>query len=236
MKLLLLASLLLPTVTSLNVASHISDRPKESASCNPQIRQPTGYLFPQFVQGTVYFRNGTKRTAKLNYHFRHGGVQFVDAQADTLLVTGKHLIDHVEMGGRKFFLTDTYSDMELITSEAVRLAVRMQPQPAGNGLSHSGQHFSASAGNAASGLLISNQGGNFQWENNASGQAWTLKSTYFLVDRNRVAHRASRRAFMTVFARGKREVGRYLREHRVDFANADDLQQLLHFCNNLPSR
>ncbi|ACT93292.1 hypothetical protein [Dyadobacter fermentans] len=85
MKLLLLASLLLPTVTPLDVAPHVGDLPKESASCNPQIRQPTGYLFPQFVQGTVYFRNGTKRPAKLNYHFRHGGVQFVDAQADTLL-------------------------------------------------------------------------------------------------------------------------------------------------------
>lgn len=202
--------------------------------CNAQAERPGAYLFPGFVKGMVHFRNGTKRTALLNYHRMGGQVQFLNPQADTLLFTGKYLIDYVEIGERRFFLTENHSDMEVIDAAGhIFLAARMQPEPAGNNLSHSGQHFSASEGSAAHALMVSNHGGNFQWENNASGNRWQVKTTYFLIDQNRVVHPASRRAFMAVYARNRRQLARYLRENRVDYGNADDLQTLLGFCNSL---
>lgn len=202
------------------------------AAGNVQEKHSAAYLFPTFMKGTVHFRNGTKRDALLNYHCRDGQMQFLNQRADTLWFTGKYLIDYVEVGERRFVLTEDHSDMEVIgTHGLVLLAARTQPEPAGNGLSHSGQHFSASEGNASRALMVSNQGGHFQWENNASGYQWRLRTTYFLIDRNRVVHPASRRAFLRVYGRNRRQLTRYLRENRTDFANARDLQKLMAFCD-----
>lgn len=230
MKTLLLASVLIHQILFLNVPLNVTC----SAAGSEQGKQSAAYLFPDFVKGMVYFRNGTKREALLNYHFQGGQMQFLNPQADTLLFTGKYLIDYVELGGRRFVLTEAHSDMEVISTPGqVMLAARTQPEPAETGLSHSGQHFSASEGNASRPLMVSNQGGHFQWENNASGQRWRVKTTYFLIDQNRVAHPASRKSFLHVYGRNRRQVARYLRENRIDFGNAGDLQRLLGFCANL---
>lgn len=235
MKTLLLVSLLfqqtLPVNASLNARHQAFGGFK-----NAQEEGQGAYLFPAFVKGTVYFRNGTKRTALLNYHRLGGQMQFLNPETDTLLFTGKYLVDYVEIGERKFLLSDKHSDMEVIGEAGrVLLAAGMQPGPAGNKLSHSGQHFSASEGNAAHALMVSNNGGNFQWENNASGHRWQVKTTYFLIDQNRIVYPASRRAFLAVFARNRRPLARYLRENRIDFGNAEDLQKLLGFCESLTS-
>jgi hypothetical protein len=230
MKILLLASLLVHNLSHLNAqVANTHDFSSVSTSQNA-----TPYLFPDFVKGMVYFRNGTKREARLNYHFADGQVRFLSSRADTLVFTGKYLVDHIVMGGRTFLLTDTHSDMEAIeTAGNTVLAVRRQPGLVGDHLSHSAQQFSASAASTPSGLMVSNNGGHFQWENNSSGQLWRLKSTYFLVDQNKIVHPASRRAFIKVYARYRRQVTRYLRENRVDFANGNDLRKLLTFCGGL---
>lgn len=230
MKTLLLASVLIHQSLFLNVPLNVTGH----AAASEQGKQSAAYLFPDFVRGMVYFRNGTKREALLNYHFQGGQMQFLNPQADTLLFTGKYLIDYVELGGRRFVLTESHSDMEVISAPGqVMLAARTQPEPAGSSLSHSGQHFSALEGNTSRPLMVSNQGGHFQWENNASGQRWRVKTTYFLIDQNRVAHPASRKSFLHVYGRNRRQVARYLRENRIDFGHAGDLQRLLGFCTNL---
>lgn len=235
MKTLLLATLLLDQTLRVNAPLDVARRSDVPAIAGTQ-GERGAYLFPVFVKGTVCFRNGTKRVALLNYHRLGGQMQFLNPNADTLLFTGKYLIDYVEIGERRFLLTEKYSDMELIGAPGrVLLAARMQPEPAGNNLSHSGQHFSASEGNAAHALMVSNNGGNFQWENNASGHRWQVKTSYFLIDQNRIVHPASRRAFMTVYARNRRQLARYLRENRIDFGHGEDLQRLLGYCNSIAS-
>jgi hypothetical protein len=234
MKTVLLASLLIHQTMAANVPLKVALHATAPASENAQGKQSAAYLFPAFVKGTVHFRNGTKREALLNYHRQGGQMQFLNPQADTLLFTGKYLIDYIAIGERRFVLTETHSDMEVIGGqERVLLAARTQPEPAGNSLSHSGQHFSASEGNSSHALMVSNQGGHFQWENNAPGHRWRVKTTYFLIDQNRIVHPVSRRAFLHVYGRNRRQLARYMRENRIDFGNADDLQKLLGFCSGL---
>ena len=218
----------------MNAPLNVACRDASPVRENAQEKKSAAYLFPAFVKGVVYFRNGTKREALLNYHCQDGQMQFLNPRADTLLFTGKYLIDYVEIGDRRFVLTETHSDMEVIGEGGrARLAARTQPEIAGNSLSHSGQHFSASEGNAAQVQMVTNQGGHVQWQNNASGHRWQMKTTYFLIDQNRVAHPASRRVFLHVYGRNRRQLTRYLRENRIDFGHAEDLQQLFSFCSSL---
>lgn len=233
MKTVLLASLLIQSL-SMNTPLNAAGRGATPAGENAQEKKFASYLFPAFVKGVVHFRNGTKQEALLNYHCQDGQMQFLNPRADTLLFTGKYLIDYVEIGERRFVLTEAHSDMEVIGMTAkARLAARTQPEIAGNSLSHSGQHFSASEGNATQVQMVTNQGGQVQWQNNASGHRWRMKTTYFLIDQNRVVHPASRRAFLHVYGRNRRQLTHYLRGNRVDFHHAGDLQKLLGFCDSL---
>lgn len=232
MRTLPLAALLLLSNTLLN--EPLNAAPATGHPICTHGERYAAYLFPGFTKGMVYFRNGTSRGVLLNYHFHGGQMQFLNPHADTLLFTGKYLIDYVEVGERRFVLTETHSDMEVIGAAGrVMLAALTQPEPTGSSLSHSGQHFSASEGNAPRALMVSNQGGHFQWENNASGGRWRMKTTYFLIDQNRIVHPASRRAFLHVYGRNRRQVTRYMRDNHIDFGNAIDLQRLLGFCNGL---
>ncbi|MET7257672.1 hypothetical protein [Dyadobacter fermentans] len=234
MKTVLFVFLLIPTL-SMNAPLDVT-WPAGRAARENQEKTSAAYLFPSFVKGMVYFRNGTKREAFLNYHCQDGQMRFLNPRADTLLFTGKYLIDYIEVEDRRFVLTDTHSDMEVIGEGGrARLAARTQPEIAGNSLSHSGQHFSASEGNAGQVQMVTNQGGLVQWQNNASGQRWRMKTSYFLIDQNRVVHATSRRAFLHVYGRNRRQLTRYLRENRVDFGHADDLQRLFGFCSSLAS-
>ncbi|MDR6808673.1 hypothetical protein J2Y45_005885 [Dyadobacter sp. BE34] len=235
MKTVLFVSLLISTL-SMNAPLNVAWPTPVPARENAQEKKSVAYLFPAFVKGVVYFRNGTKSEAFLNYYYQDGQMRFLNPRADTLLFTGKYLIDYVAIGDRRFVLTDTHSDMEVIGEGGrVRLAARTQPEIAGNSLSYSGQHFSASEGNAAQVQMVTSQGGHVQWQNNASGHRWRMKTSYFLIDQNRVVHAASRRAFLHVYGRNRRQLTRYLRENRIDFGHADDLQRLFGFCSSLTS-
>lgn len=233
MRTVLLASLLIQSL-SMNAPLNHGCRVVAPASENAQEKKFAGYLFPAFLKGVVHFRNGTKQEALLNYHCQDGQMQFLNPRADTLLFTGKYLIDYIEIGKRRFVLTEAHSDMEVIGAAGkARLAARTQPETVGNGLSYSGQHYSASEGNAAHVQMVSNQGGHVQWESNASGQRQRIKTTYFLIDQNRVVHPASRRAFLHVYGRNRRQLTHYLRGNHIDFNHAGDLQKLLGFCDSL---
>nr|WP_295923377.1 hypothetical protein [uncultured Dyadobacter sp.] len=235
MKMLLLPLMLMNTPGDLP-GPHCNTEIIEADHPQTSLRSSQIYRYPEFINGTVYFANGTKRPAKLNYNYQHGQVQFIGPLADTLLVTGKAYIDRVEMEGKVFFLSDAHGDMEAIERFGnVYLGERMQPEAIGTKLSHSGQRFSASNGSTSSSLLVSNQGGHFQWENNATGQSWSVRASYFLIDRNRVYRTATRRNFLTVYGRHKREVNRFLRDNKVNFKNAADLRKLLIFCEGLAS-
>lgn len=234
MKTLLVVLFLLPQMGQVSVPLKVAQCAVAADSNLATLKQPAAYLFPEFTNGTVYFRNGTRCRARLNYHLGDGHMRFLSPSSDTLLFTGKYLIDFVQIAERRFILTDDHSDMELMGIPGrVALAARTRPEPVGNSQSHSGQHYSASEGDRPPALMVSNHGGNFQWENNASGHRWPMRTTYFLIDQNRIVHPASRRAFMAVYARHKRQLALYLRERRTDFGNLDDLQVLLDFCNTL---
>lgn len=193
------------------------------------------YMFRHFKKATVRFRNGTRTEALVNYHYLDGQLRFLNPGGDTLVFTAKYLIDRVEASGRTFLLTENL-DMEVIAvSGRFQLAMSVRPEARGTRLSHSGQQFSASMGNTVPGsLMVTNQDGQFQWQNNAPGHDWGVKTSFFLIDQNKITHRASRRSFMKVFSRERRRVARFIRENRVDFRREADLQTLLVFCGGLP--
>ncbi|MHA4739274.1 hypothetical protein [Dyadobacter sp. MSC1_007] len=195
------------------------------------------YRFPEFVNGTVYFTSGRSRTARLNYNYRHGLIEFIDSHQDTLVFTGKHLMDRVEIGRTVFFLNEENGDMEQIGRyDGVILAQKTRPEIVGDKLHYSGQRFSASSTVQPSSLFVGTSGWGVQWQNNSFGESYRVKSSYYLIDGNRAFHEASKSNVMKIYGRYKGAVKTYLSDNKVDFRNHEDLHKLLSFCATLADR
>jgi|GEM_PF-1200587 len=61
------------------------------------------YEYPAFEPGVVYFKNGRRSAAKLNYNFVHEEILFITGANDTLTITNPDEVKYVSIGNRQFY-------------------------------------------------------------------------------------------------------------------------------------
>ena len=66
------------------------------------------YYFPEFTKGQVFFRDGTKATAKLNYTRIFDQMLFIDTKGDTLAVANEKTIKFIAVGQDTFYYSEGY--------------------------------------------------------------------------------------------------------------------------------
>ena len=66
------------------------------------------YRYPQFKNGTVSFFNASPATAKLNYNFQLGEVQFLNLTGDTLSLANEQTIKQIQIGDNIFYYDVAY--------------------------------------------------------------------------------------------------------------------------------
>ncbi|WP_159472556.1 hypothetical protein [Dyadobacter sp. 3J3] len=193
------------------------------------------YQYEEFKDGKVYFKNGKHTNVKLNYNYLHGEVQYIATNHDTLLITNKAFVDHIIIGENVFYSQLKNGEMEVVGNfNNVLLAKKKYLALKGNSANMSERKLTAtSEGTIPSSLLINNQNGEFQWQNNASNPEYKYKTTYFLIDQNRNFHVARRSGFSKIYAKQQHSLSEFLRKNDIDFKNEDQLKQLLQFCSEI---
>src|SRR5262245_21107643 len=79
------------------------------------------FRYPQFVAGSVYFRDGSVANAKLNLNLINGEMQFISPSKDTLTVTNEVTIKYITIRTDTFYFDKVY--VELICGKGtVKLA------------------------------------------------------------------------------------------------------------------
>jgi hypothetical protein len=232
MKTLLLLLLLTASAKDLisqNLSSVLKIKKELSASSNKI------YQFDEFKEGKVYFKNGKHTSAKLNYNYLHGEVEFLHTNKDTLLLTNKEFVDHIEIGESVFYSQQKNGELEVIGNfNKVLLVKKSHWVVKGNSKNMSDRKLTASNESAIpSSLLISNQSGEFQWQNNTSKPEYQFKTTYYLIDQNRIFHLANRSGFARIYSRAQQTLSDYLKKNEIDFRNEEQLKQLLRFCSEM---
>ncbi|MEJ8816828.1 hypothetical protein [Lacibacter sp. H407] len=61
------------------------------------------YEYPGFQEGVVYFRNGVRSKARLNYNFINEEILFVSPDNDTLTILNPNEVKSVNIGSDQFF-------------------------------------------------------------------------------------------------------------------------------------
>jgi len=67
------------------------------------IPQKELYISPGFQQGVVYFKDGAKSSAMLNYHLVFQEMHFIDAKGDTLSLLNPAEISSISIGKDQFY-------------------------------------------------------------------------------------------------------------------------------------
>lgn len=75
------------------------------------------FLYPQFIKGKVFFKNGIVSAAMMNYNSLHDQMLFIDAKGDSLALTDEKTIGLVALGNDTFYYVNGY--IRLVTSNSV---------------------------------------------------------------------------------------------------------------------
>lgn len=205
--------------------------------CSPKIhpKEISKYQLNEFKDGQVYFKNGKFTKAKLNYNHLHGAIEFISPTNDTLIMTNKERIDFITLNERIYYAQKDHGEIEVVAEYGkVMLAKKTHLVLKGNKTNTSEQKYSAnSESTTPTSLLISNQAGEFGWQNTTTKPDYQYKTDYYLIDQNRVSHLAKKSGFMKVYGRQKALLSDYFRKNKVDFGDPDQLRSLLRFCNAL---
>ena len=197
--------------------------------CHTQVKpvELSHYIFPDFVTGEVVFKDGSKRTANLNYNSMTEEMVF-NNRGEILAMSETDLrrVDTVILKERRFFLMDDFfvelayqGNNELFVQHRCRVN-----RPGSRGAYGTESHSSASTSYAS---LVS-AGHIYQLELPEGYKADPY--LVFWVKRDGELNRFSNmRQLRRIFRDQRDDIRTFAREHEVDFNEAESIVSLIEY-------
>ncbi len=188
------------------------------------------YLLENFRKGLVYFRNGSKSEARLNYSFFHAEIQFIDEKKDTLLLAESEFVSKVTIDDLLFYYLPKQGYIQQIGDfNKVRLGRRQKLIMADT------EHRTAYGGYSSTASVNSlttyvDRQGQQQKLNAGTNVIMRNAATYFFMDQNQRFYSASKANLSKIFPKHKDEISQYFKEHDVNFLIEQDMVSLLEYC------
>jgi hypothetical protein len=192
------------------------------------------YRYPQFKEGTVSFYNNAPATAKLNYNFQLGEVQFLSPTRDTLSLANEQSIKQIQIGNDVFYYDVTHGYVERIadspkaclvvkTMFKVAAVEKMAAMGKSSGTSSIREVNVLSTGNSSVQKLASK-----------GDIVFSKEKMYFLMDSNHRFYKTTKSGFTKLFSDHKKTIESYFQKESLDLDNEDNLKKLFQFCSTLP--
>jgi len=212
-----------------------SDALSENEGCRERMYPMDKYQFADFGEGRVYFRDGKFTSAKLNYNYAQGAIEFISPAKDTLILTNKTRIDYIALNGTIFYSQPDQGEFEFIERFGeVSLAKKTHLTLKGNKANNTEQRYTSNPESMIpTSLLITNQAGEFRWQNTVSKPNYKVKTDYYLIDQNHRLHPVKKSSLLKIYGKQRSSLSEYLRKVHVDFNDVAQLKELLQFCSSL---
>ena len=186
------------------------------------------YQYPSFKQGSVLFFDGSTSTAKLNYNFLNGEMDFINPSGDTLSLADSKTIKFITIDKDTFYVQQGY--VQIIAGyKTKKLAIKRQlglattkklgvyDQPTYSGAVTYGSYGDALGVRK---LVVKED------------MELTLRSTYYIGDRQQF-FLANKKNFLDIYPKRERELSAFVNEHKIKFSKEDDLRMLFNYLNGL---
>ena len=190
------------------------------------------YLFPEFTEGQVFFKNSFMSTGKLNYNVLIGEMQFVEN--DELMALESKNITVVNINDRLFFpYKGSEFSEELFSTENYKL--RMRSKGHVSPFAKKGAYGTSSATSSITSYTsVSGSDGQLYNLSVAEDVLVSVRNFYYLVGENgKYLQITNIKTFTKQFPAFRNQIEAFAKENMIRFDNEDDLIRLLVYCSEL---
>jgi len=190
------------------------------------------FLFPEFTNGEVYFRNAPKGTGTLNYNMLAGEMQFLEDDEIMGIANVKDVVV-VNIANRMFYpYNHTEFAEEILVTDNCRLRVRRKGSIAQH--SKSGAYGTSSSTASITSYSSVNTDGRQYGLNVASNVLISLNYFYYLVGTNgKYTQIKNVKTFTKQFPVYKAQIETFVKERNIHFNKEEDLKALIVYCSEL---
>ncbi|MCF2443545.1 hypothetical protein L0657_06210 [Dyadobacter sp. CY345] len=234
MKLLSLLFLLftVSTTTSAQLASKVM-KLKNGSDITKNVPVRDRYLYDEFYEGKVHFRNGTISIASLNYSLFHGEIQFITPQKDTLLLRDNDYVKKISINSDIFYFDRSHGHVQAIRDfEKVKLGKQQRLLVMGHE-KYAGYSEYSETSAISSYSHFSNSNGEMQKLETNDKLLLRKKSIYYLIDQNLRFSSANRVNFIKIFPGHRTKISSFIKDNNTDFLKENDIVKLLEYCQSL---
>jgi len=192
------------------------------------------FYYPQFTSGKVFFRDGRKAMAKMNFTRLYDQMLFINPKGDTLAVADEKTIKFIIVDQDTFYYDEGYVRI-IVDYGDVKLAEKQIWVVADT--RKIGTHNKSTSTVAITPLS------NYTDDGIARAKSYDLlinedmvirkETQYYFGDQNNHFVRAGKKKLLLLFPKEQLDLENYLKENKVNFDKKDDLKKLAQFLGQL---
>ncbi|MDR1553884.1 MAG: hypothetical protein LBS69_10570 [Prevotellaceae bacterium] len=198
---------------------------------NERLPRNAVYIFPDFTEGKVFFKNGTITSAKLNYNTLAEEMQFVDNKENIMTLSNPQDIDFIIIDKKVFYYVSDKSFGELLANNDVsKLCVKRHTE-----LAETKSRGAYGQSNATSAITHINSLNKLKHNELAIFRdlEFTIKDDFLLARNGKFTKITNAKSFIKIFPQYKDEINRFVDVNKTNFKNEKDLIKLANYCTQL---
>lgn len=193
----------------------------------------SGFLNPSFINGIIFFKDGTTGEAKLNFNRLTNQVLFISPKDDTLAIAYPESVAWVEIGTDSLYF---FNDLVLqkVTHNKIAPDLYQRQNLKYIGKEKKGAYGTySSAGSINSVSSLSNPGeltGRLSADENV---IYKVETYFYLSDINHNFYPARKAQLFNAFPKYEKEISAFIKTHATNFNKKEDLLLVIHYIQSL---
>ena len=187
------------------------------------------YHYPQFTNGKVFLRDGSKAVGKMNYNRLYGQMLFINPKGDTLALADEKNIKFMVIDRDTFYYGEGY--IRLLANNGITKLTEKQTWVLAD-IRKIGTHNRPTTTVAVTSLSSFTNGKDAAKSKDLiMNEDVVLKkeTQYYFGDKYNLFVPASKKGLLQLFPKEQQGIDSYLKENKVNFNKKDDIEKLYKF-------
>ena len=187
------------------------------------------YHYPQFTNGKVFLRDGSKAAGKMNYNRFYGQMLFINPKGDTLALADEKNIKFIVFQKDTFYYSDGY--MRLIEDNGVTKLSEKQTWVLAD-IRKIGTHNRPATTVAVTSFSTYTNGLDAAKSKDlimSEDIVLQKRTHYYFGDKYNLFVPASKKGLLQLFPNEQQRIENYLKDNKVNFNKKEDVEELYQF-------
>jgi hypothetical protein len=187
------------------------------------------YHYPQFTNGKVFLRDGSKAMGKMNYNRLYGQMLFINPKGDTLALADEKNIKFIVIDKDTFYFGEGY--LRLISNDGVTKLAEKQFWILAD-IRKIGTHNTPTTTVAVTSFSTYTDGHDAAKSKDLimnEDVVLRKETQYYFGDKYNLFVPANKKGLLQLFPKEHPSIENYLKENKVNFNKKDDIEKLYKF-------